>query len=208
MASARDELPVNSYATAQLEDGRLKSRLIDAAETCFERKGVAHTSMLDIAGEAGVSRTTLYKHYPRIDDVLQAAFLREFDRFEDRIVRSVERATTPQERLLTVLLGLAENVPRSTWISSLVSGPKTKTDEKALTVGRGALDARVRKLIDAPLTELAEQRLLRDDVDRDLVIDWLRVTVQAFSVVRHPGQRSTARNRTLIERFVLRSVLR
>ena len=190
------------------EKTELKTRLIDAAEVCFAEKGVAHTSMLDVASQAGVSRTSLYKHYPRIDDVLQAAFIREFDRFELKIGKVLARCERPEDRLLETVIGFAENVPRSSWIGLLVSGPRNKTEEKALRVGRQALDARVRAMLEQPLKDLVKAGRLRDDVEPGLVIEWMRVQVTAFSVLRHPGAHSKAGRRQLISLFLLQSILK
>jgi len=37
---------------------------MDAAEACFDKYGIAKTTMDDIAKEAGVSRPTLYRWFP------------------------------------------------------------------------------------------------------------------------------------------------
>jgi AcrR family transcriptional regulator len=185
----------------------LRKHLIDAAETCFETKGVAHTSMLDVAKEAGVSRTTLYKYYPRIEDVLQAAFVREFERFEEKIKKKLAQCRSAEQRLIETISGIAENVPSSSFISTLVSGPQTNTERKALDVGRAALDDRVRSLIDEPLTALSREDHLRTDVDREMIIEWIRIQVHAFSVLRHPGEHSRKHRRELISAFLVRSIL-
>lgn len=207
MASVLGRHRVSSSDTVQHENSNLKEKLIDAAEACFEKKGVAHTSMLDVAAEAGVSRTSLYKHYPRIDDVLKAAFVREFDRFEENVADKLARCKNAEERLLETVIGIAENVPKSSWIGSFVSGPRTKTEETALHVGRSALDARIRNLIDEPLSALLEQGKLRADVDRKQVVEWTRIQVHAFSVVRHPGGYTKQKRRELISNFLLRAIL-
>ena len=41
------------------------AHFLDAAETCFERYGVAKTTMEDIAKMAGVSRPTVYRTLAR-----------------------------------------------------------------------------------------------------------------------------------------------
>jgi AcrR family transcriptional regulator len=207
MASVPGRPQVSSSDTVQHENSNLKEKLIDAAEICFEKKGVAHTSMLDVAAEAGVSRTSLYKHYPRIDDVLKAAFVREFDRFEENLADKLAHCKNAEERLVETVIGLAENVPKSSWIGSLVSGPRTKTEETALHVGRSALNARIRSLIDEPLTALFREGKLRDDVDRRQVIEWTRIQVHAFSVFRHPGGYTKQKRRELISSFLLRAIL-
>ena len=39
-------------------------RIIEAAHTCFSRFGFNKTSMEDIAREAGLSRRSVYRHFP------------------------------------------------------------------------------------------------------------------------------------------------
>lgn len=49
-----------------------QARILNAALRCFARYGYARTGMTDIAREAGVSRTALYKIYPSLEDVFRA----------------------------------------------------------------------------------------------------------------------------------------
>jgi AcrR family transcriptional regulator len=49
-----------------------QARILNAAFRCFARYGYARTGMTDIAKEAGLSRTALYKHYPSLEDVFRA----------------------------------------------------------------------------------------------------------------------------------------
>jgi AcrR family transcriptional regulator len=49
-----------------------EARLLNAALRCFARYGYARTSMTDIANEAGLSRTILYKHYDSRENAFRA----------------------------------------------------------------------------------------------------------------------------------------
>lgn len=51
------------------ESQRTRDRILDAAEYVFLSKGVAHTTMSDIADHAGVSRGAVYGHYKNKIDV-------------------------------------------------------------------------------------------------------------------------------------------
>jgi AcrR family transcriptional regulator len=53
-----------------------QARILNAALRCFARYGYARTGMTDIAKEAGLSRTALYKIYPSLEDVFRALSLR------------------------------------------------------------------------------------------------------------------------------------
>jgi AcrR family transcriptional regulator len=49
-----------------------QARILNAAFRCFAKYGYARTGMTDIAREAGLSRTALYKHYPGLEDVFRS----------------------------------------------------------------------------------------------------------------------------------------
>ncbi len=53
-----------------------RSQIIDAAERCFSRKGVSHTSLAEIAKHAGVTRGAIYWHFENKDEVVDALLLR------------------------------------------------------------------------------------------------------------------------------------
>ena len=59
------------------DDDEARRRLLDAAEVCYERRGVSRTTVDDIAKEASVHRTTVYRYFGTRDDVLAFVLLRE-----------------------------------------------------------------------------------------------------------------------------------
>lgn len=55
-----------------LEETGAQARILNAALRCFARYGFTRTSMTDVAAEAEVSRTILYRHYQSREDVFRA----------------------------------------------------------------------------------------------------------------------------------------
>lgn len=49
-----------------------KSQILDAAWTCFARNGYHHTTMQDVATEAGISAGAIYRYFDGKEDVLTA----------------------------------------------------------------------------------------------------------------------------------------
>ena len=49
-----------------------RNRLLEGALEQFNRHGFAKTAMADIAEAAGISRTSLYKHFSNKEDVFKA----------------------------------------------------------------------------------------------------------------------------------------
>ncbi|GAA3232981.1 TetR/AcrR family transcriptional regulator [Actinocorallia longicatena] len=61
-------------------------RIVDAAEECFTRFGVAKTTVEDVAQAAGMSRATLYRNFAGgRDELILAVFLRDVERFLDSL---------------------------------------------------------------------------------------------------------------------------
>ncbi len=77
--------PSYAEATRRL----LRERLLDAAEELLGERPWARISMADIAGQAGVSRQTLYNELGSRGDFAQAYVLRETDVFLDAIEQAV-----------------------------------------------------------------------------------------------------------------------
>jgi AcrR family transcriptional regulator len=184
----------------------LTQTLIDAAEACFVRHGVAKTTMSHVAEEAGVSRTTLYKRFAVMEEVLQAVFIREFDRFEARLAGNLEPIDDPGERLVEIVVAIAENVPENAGLARLLDGPRTRTENMALAAGRRALNDRVIDMIGDPLDGLARAGVLRGDVERGELIEWIRRVVNSLAVFPQPRSRSSAERRRFVARFLLPSI--
>ncbi|TNY37012.1 TetR/AcrR family transcriptional regulator [Thermomonospora catenispora] len=70
-----------------------RERIIDAAESCFARYGVAKTTVEDIAAAAGLSRATVYRSVSGgRDELILAVMLRDVERFLDRLADRLRRA--------------------------------------------------------------------------------------------------------------------
>src|SRR5262245_52135349 len=91
-----DADPVDGRATVQ-------AQLLDAAEACFERFGIAKTTMEDVARTGGVSRATVYRYFADREALVLASVTRRarlniprarahieaFDSFADKLVEGL-----------------------------------------------------------------------------------------------------------------------
>src|SRR5688572_9191405 len=69
-----------------------RERIIDAAEECFGRFGVAKTTVEDIAAAAGLSRATVYRSITGgRDELILAVVLRDLSRFLDALGERLRR---------------------------------------------------------------------------------------------------------------------
>lgn len=72
-----------------------RERILDAAFECAARHGLARTTMGDVAGEARLSRQTLYRYFPNKHDLLLAVVIRE----EQQLIETTRRAMAPHPEL-------------------------------------------------------------------------------------------------------------
>ncbi len=70
-----------------------RQQILDSAERVFAAKGLAHSTMADIAADAGVSRGAVYWHFDSKNAVFQAILDRDYD--AKRLVCA--RSQAPQE---------------------------------------------------------------------------------------------------------------
>jgi AcrR family transcriptional regulator len=68
-------MPNSIALTATSHDS--EERIVDAAYSCFNRFGIAKTTMEGIARQAAISRQTVYRYFPCKNAVIDAVCCRE-----------------------------------------------------------------------------------------------------------------------------------
>lgn len=85
--------------------GTPEARVLDAAKRCCERWGMSRVTIDDIAGEAGISRATLYRLFPGGKDVLfEALRARETRDFFTELDAHVAAADDLEELIVSILV--------------------------------------------------------------------------------------------------------
>lgn len=100
--------PGTSVMLHPVETPSVPTRVLDAALVCVARFGVAKTTLDDVAGEAGCSRATLYRHFANKAELLGCAFSRD----GDRIIAEVGRVAAEEATLEDALVAMATTAAR------------------------------------------------------------------------------------------------
>jgi TetR/AcrR family fatty acid metabolism transcriptional regulator len=98
--------------TAGTPQQQLKKRLrelratmiLDVAEEILAERGYYETSMDEIAARAGVSKGTLYQHFPRKEDLVSALFERGLALFVQKFQSAADTVLPARARLEQILL--------------------------------------------------------------------------------------------------------
>lgn len=80
----------------------LRDEILDAARALLSEKGYAPMSMDELASRVGISKPTLYSHFPTKDDIVLATVLREMERFITMIETDID-GQTPLQRLNMIM---------------------------------------------------------------------------------------------------------
>jgi len=160
---------------APVEDTKAKpvrERLLDSAEGCLAQFGPQKTSMEDVARAAGMSRATVYRYFENRDALLLGVASRQAAALASEAMSYLSRFDAISDWLVEGLLFTLRELPKRPVFASLVTSLDSGEASKLLLGSTGLIQIGVNVL--RPMFGTAkEQGLLRDDIDIDMLIEWL-----------------------------------
>lgn len=99
-AKRRDPLLDRILSTGEAPADAGRERILSAALEQVEDFGVRRFTIDDVARRVGVSRVTIYRHFPKKDRLIEAVLLHELNRFLRAIEKAIEPYATLEEKLV------------------------------------------------------------------------------------------------------------
>ena len=168
-------MPTSTGAAAASDDTKTKpvrERLLDAAEVCLARFGPQKTSMEDVARTAGMSRATVYRYFENRDALLLGVASRQASSLATEAISYLHQFSTISDWLVEGLLFTLREMPNRPVFASLVTSLDSRASGSLLLGSTGLIQIGVNVL--GPMFGSAkEQGLLRDDIDPEMLIEWL-----------------------------------
>lgn len=155
------------------EAEQVRERILQATVDSAEAAGVRGFSLEEVAASAGVSRTTIYKHFPggRSQLVEQAATW-EIARFWGRLATAVEQLPTLEDRLVAGLVIGRKVMTRSRILANLMD-PDLAVLIAAVRPSEPIIHGVIRDYMRDSLLEEQAGGTLRPDVDVEASADYL-----------------------------------
>jgi TetR/AcrR family transcriptional regulator len=190
---------------ALLDEQEARRRLLEATGRCIVRRGDAQFRVAEVADEAGVARSTVYRYFATRDDLLTALLVSRTDAALETVVRSLPHPDDAALSIPTLILeaiGLVDGNPLNEALFS--------AESRAFV---SALELSSESLVDAPLRHfvpLFEQwradGKLYDDVDIRETVRWMNA-VSLFLLAPPWRERSRAAKREFLDRYLVRALV-
>jgi AcrR family transcriptional regulator len=132
-------------------DDEARQRIIDATARVIDRRGVAKTSLSDVATELGVTRQTVYRHLGSLTAIVGLVAWQGAEAFVDRMIEHLEGIDNPAEAVVEGFLFCLRTVPTDPRLSLLLQ--------------LGDTDAFVQTATAPDILEYGAQKLRRFPVD-------------------------------------------
>lgn len=190
---------------AILDDEEARRLLLDAASRCIVRRGNSQIRMAEVADEAGVSRSTLYRYFPGRDDVLLGLMLARIDTALGELVRSLRHPDDPVRSLPEMVLARVESVEGDPLNEALFATESTAVPS-ALELGSLPIVDVLLRHYGPLLQRWKEAGRLYDDLDPSSVVQWLH-TSTLFLLGPSWRHRSPTEKRRFVEQFVVRALV-
>jgi AcrR family transcriptional regulator len=164
-----------SPAAAASDDTKTKpvrERLLDAAEGCLTQFGPQKTSMEDVARAAGMSRATVYRYFENRDALLLGVASRQSANLAADAISYLSRFDNISDWLVEGLLFTLRELPKRPVFASLVTSLDSRASGSLFLGSTGLIQIGV-NVLRPMFANAKEQGLLRDDIDLDMLIEWL-----------------------------------
>ncbi|SNR23099.1 TetR/AcrR family transcriptional regulator [Actinomadura mexicana] len=179
-------------------EAEARQRIVDATIRCIDRHGVAKTTLSDVAGELGVTRQTVYRHFGRISDIIGEVAAQGAESFVDRLIAHLQGIGDPADAVVEGMIFCVRTIPSEPQLSLLLQL------EDSAAFGRGATTADAiaygAKMLQRFPVDWAAAGVGEEDLDGLAEIVMRLLT----SLLQHPSEppKDEARLRAVLNRWL------
>ncbi|MDY7106020.1 MAG: TetR/AcrR family transcriptional regulator [Actinomycetota bacterium] len=185
-----------------------RDRLIDAAEACFSRFGVAKTTLDDIATEAGVSRATVYRYFDGgRDEITLGVVLREANKFLEALQRRVQRQSDLADAIVEGVMYTVASVRNNDHLA-LLFAPEVAGQTTTIAGASTALFEMTTDFLRPIFEQARRDGQLRDGVIAEDAAEFVLRIILSVLAVDGPRRRSEVKERQFLRTFCAGAIVR
>jgi AcrR family transcriptional regulator len=178
-------------------------RIIAAAYACFERYGIAKTSLEDIASQANISRATIYKYFGGKEDIVEYITIEQSKKINAEVRSKITRDGSFAKNLTHILLLIVQAASKNVYVRRIVEANTVSAD----AVPPSAVHSMQLQWWGRFLQRAADEGELASDLSLDEVVSWIRLAQTLLLVKMDAAEFSDTELRRFINRFIVRPLL-
>lgn len=190
---------------ALFNDEEAVALLLDAAGRCIAQRGNARIAMAEVAEEAGVTRSTLYRYFPSRSDLVKGLLLARAERF---VAASVAAMPDPGDAAasLTHLILHPVEAMRGTPITDALFSPESEGLVVSMELESEAIFQIAFRHFSPFLTRWHAEGQLQPDIEIAMTVRW--IIGLAVLLLSPPWQALSGEERTkFVNAYVVRALV-
>lgn len=184
-----------------------REHILDAAEACFGRYGLDKTTIDDIAAEAGLSRSMVYRHFRGRDELLTGVLARLTDRFTAELAAGLDDHVTLGGLIVEAMTSVVVTARADPTIAGMFVGAD-RSVAGAAVASSDEVRGRARSFAHQVLDRAGPERIaeLRDGLSVDAAADHL--VLIGLALIQGYGPTEEDEIRAYLAAFVLPALVR
>jgi AcrR family transcriptional regulator len=151
----------------------------EAAKICYQRVGIEKTGMEDIAREAGIARSTLYRYYPRHEELLLAVVTDYMQAMNQQLQKKLTRYQSPADKIVEGLILAIRAIPEHPLLSRVFVRDEGGMLRRSLWNSPALVELGV-NLMGTVLQEARERGQLQQAVASEVLVEWVYRILLSF----------------------------
>jgi TetR/AcrR family transcriptional regulator len=192
-------------SSALSDDDEARRRLLEAATRCIERRGNTQIRMAEVADEAGVVRSTVYRYFSSRDELLLGLLLVQIDVSMHDVATSLSRPADAAYSLVEMMTGAISSIPDDALTLAFASSESVAVSS-ALEMGSDQIVDVMARHIGPILEGWQRTGQLHADIDLRDTLRWLHTT--SLFLLSPPWlKRSNEDRATFIQHYLVRALV-
>jgi TetR/AcrR family transcriptional regulator len=181
--------------------------ILAAARSCYLKHGIAATGMKEVAGSAGVARSTLYRYFPGRDDLLVATIKGEMLELNDCIRTRLAQYADPADQVVEGLIVAIKEIPRRPLLQAVFA---SEQDSRARRViwSSDVIVSFGEELMDHVIRPAQDAGLLQDAVRPEILVEWVYRLLLSFLTLPSNWLKSDAQLRATLHALLVPVLLK
>ncbi|MEM1114419.1 MAG: helix-turn-helix domain-containing protein [Pseudomonadota bacterium] len=181
--------------------------ILAAARRCYLRDGLQGVGMKEVAAEAGVARSTLYRYFPGRDELLVATVKRDMEAFNQRIAKRLASFETPEDMLVEGLILAIRELPKRPLLRAVFASDDDSRARRV--VWSSDVIVRFGEELMADVIEPAQAAgILHNEVLPEIMVEWVYRLLLSFLTLPSNWVRSEKELRATLHALLVPVVLR